>query len=232
MKTVEAILPKKYNPEVRSNEGFIAHLKGVVQTHDWTETEFIKKCDEKTLSLRDLRSFVSQEWHVSKEFPNWMRELLAKIPKKQDRLAKAYVSENIASELGLDEGNSHFGLLQKAALELGLENPTVNPTTQEYLATMRNLCGGSFLMGLGALGPANEYLINIEYSKIRRAVKGNFPFLKEFFRENLDADEVHSEKFFWIICENAKNPIARQTVINGMIDSLDARRQFYEGLKI
>ncbi|HNI26205.1 MAG TPA: iron-containing redox enzyme family protein, partial [Leptospiraceae bacterium] len=89
--------------------------------------------------------------------------------------------------------------------------------------------------GLGALGPANEYLLKLEYGKMYQAYRKlasekTLP-RAHFFEVNLHADESHSAKMFRLIENSVKTDADFSQVMEGNLSALEARKLFYEGLK-
>lgn len=99
---------------------------------------------------------------------------------------------------------------------------------------MESIIAKGFFYGLGALGPANEYLLKLEYSQIALAYKKlktemTLPEGK-FFQVNLEADEGHSQRMFELIEETAITDESKNQVIEGNLLALVAREDFYKGL--
>ena len=101
---------------------------------------------------------------------------------------------------------------------------------------MKELTNSNFYAALGALGPANEYLLKLEYGqmyesyqKLRREEK-----LPEalFFEVNLEADESHSAQLFRLIENVCDTPEKIAQVKEGNKKALDSRLLFYEGLNM
>ena len=108
--------------------------------------------------------------------------------------------------------------------------------TGKYLQDMKELTNSNFYAALGALGPANEYLLKLEYGqmyesyqKLRREEK-----LPEalFFEVNLEADESHSAQLFRLIENVCDTPEKIAQVKEGNKKALDSRLLFYEGLNM
>lgn len=99
---------------------------------------------------------------------------------------------------------------------------------------MQEIIETNLYSALGALGPANEYLLKKEYGKMYNS----YLRLKEsehlpdgsFFEVNLHADEGHSQKLFHLIQNTCTTPEHIEKVVAGNLAALDARMLFYEGL--
>ncbi len=212
---------------------FIQSLQTEVQIHSVLTNPWILE-KSKQLEFEDLLLWLSQEYYVSVGFVNWFLLVAAKT---NDQLAKIILVENIWEELG--EGNvaeTHVSILEEFLEKLGfnLKENQILEETKEYLSDMENIIERGFFYGLGALGPANEYLLKLEYSKIA----DSYQELKEsrqlpegkFFNVNLNADEGHSKRMFDLIELIAKNEREKQEVRIGNQLALDARAKFYVGL--
>lgn len=212
---------------------FVSSLQEDVKNHEVLTNVWLTE-KSKNLNFEDLILWLSQEYYVSVGFVNWFLTVAAKTPNQE---AKIVLVQNIWEELG--EGNvqeSHVSILEDFLLKLGFD-PSQNQIldeTKEYLSDMQAIINRGFFYGLGALGPANEYLLKLEYSKIEKSYR----VLKEkrilpegkFFQVNLDADEGHSKRMFDLILITARTNEEKRMVSQGNQDALDARAKFYVGL--
>ncbi|MCX7997851.1 MAG: iron-containing redox enzyme family protein [Leptospiraceae bacterium] len=186
------------------------------------------------LELNDLKEWLSQEYFVSVDFVNWF--LLA-ASQTNDLKAKTILAQNIWKELGegkLDE--SHVAILEKFLEDINFDfkNLICFEETGRYLKEMRKIIQMGFWESVGALGPANEYLLKLEYGAMANAYQKlktqiNLPEPK-FFQVNLNADESHAAKLFELIKEKADTTEKKEAVLLGNKLALDARLIFYEGL--
>ena len=99
---------------------------------------------------------------------------------------------------------------------------------------MKEITNSNFYSALGALGPANEYLLKLEYGAMYKSyqdlkLREKLPEA-HFFQVNLEADESHSAKLFRLIDSICVDSEKKEQVIKGNKDALDARMLFYEGL--
>ncbi len=86
------------------------------------------------------------------------------------------------------------------------------------------------------MGPANEYLLKLEYSKLSKA----YSSLREtyllpegkFFQVNLNADEGHSHRLFQLIETVASDNEKKHKVEKATLDAIEARIGFYDGLEL
>lgn len=212
---------------------FIYQLKLDVETHSVLKSKWLLDRSE-TLSFEDLLLWLSQEYFVSIGFVDWFLLVAAKT---KDQKAKIVLVENIWEELG--EGNiseTHVSILTEFLNQLKFDFSThqILPETENYLDKMKSVIDLGFYYGLGALGPANEYLLKLEYSQIANAyqkLKTEFGLPEgKFFQVNLDADEGHSKRMFDLIEEVSLTETAKEQVIEGNRLALEARKDFYLGL--
>ncbi|TGL18721.1 iron-containing redox enzyme family protein [Leptospira yanagawae] len=212
---------------------FIRQLKSEVETHSVLRSKWLLERKE-TLTFADLVLWLSQEYFVSIGFVDWFLLVAAKT---RDQKAKIVLVENIWEELG--EGkieDTHVSILTDFLNQLKFDFSTheILPETKTYLEKMKSVIDLGFYYGLGALGPANEYLLKLEYSQIADAyqklkLEYNLPEGK-FFQVNLDADEGHSKRMFELIEEVAHTEDSKDQVIEGNRLALEARKDFYLGL--
>ncbi|MGJ4788151.1 iron-containing redox enzyme family protein [Leptospira koniambonensis] len=190
---------------------------------------------EERMEHSDLLLWLKQEYFVSVEFVNWFLNTAALtnfVP------SKIVLVENIWEELGEGkEEDSHVSILRKFLSEMGetVTKEDMLPETGGYLALMKRITTTDFYSALGALGPANEYLLKLEYSRMYKSysdLKSRMALPEgKFFQVNLEADESHSEKLFRLIEAVAVDPEKMQKVREGSKLALDARLVFYEGLR-
>ncbi|EMI62956.1 iron-containing redox enzyme family protein [Leptospira noguchii] len=200
----------------------------VLTTNRWLEKK------ESRMEKEDLLLWLRQEYFVSVDFVNWFLNTAAICDSVE---AKIVLVSNIWEELG--EGNvedSHVFILKKFLSDMGevVHEKYILPETISYLDLMQKITTSDFYSALGALGPANEYLLKLEYS---RMFKSYLDLRKrivlpegKFFQVNLNADESHSEKLFRLIEAVADTEEKRNKVMEGNRLALDARLVFYEGL--
>ncbi|WCL47954.1 iron-containing redox enzyme family protein [Leptospira sp. GIMC2001] len=210
-----------------------------VKGHSILKNEWLRSRQD-SISLFDMKLWLSQEYLVSIAFVNWF---LIAATKTNDQSAKIILVQNIWEELGEgDLNNTHVRILDDFLNELGLtfDLRTQLEETKAYLYRMEEIVNYSFFHALGALGPANEYLLKLEYfemSRIYDILKRNIYESKnvilpepKFFQVNLDADEGHSKRLFDLIEKMAVDHEKRKFVEEGNQWALDAREIFYKGL--
>lgn len=214
---------------------FIDRLKEDVKNHSVLKSDWLLK-RQNHMTKEDLILWLTQEYFVSVEFVNWF---LNTASLTNDISAKIILVENIWEELG--EGkkeDAHVSILIQFLKKIGIDIHSIKilPKTKLYLDKMKQITSENFYKALGSLGPANEYLLKLEYSimydsyKILKQ-KENFPESK-FFQINLEADESHSEKIFNLIEKLSDTDEKKKLVILGNFEALNAREFFYEGLKL
>jgi len=211
----------------------IQKLKIEVENHHVLKNQWLLT-RKNHLSKKDLCLWLSQEYFVSIAFVNWF---LWATTLTTDINAKIVLVQNIWEELG--EGNpdlSHVQILTQFLSKIGISEKELNilPHTEKYLKIMKEITNSNFYSALGALGPANEYLLKLEYGimynsyqdlKLREKLPEAY-----FFQVNLEADESHSAKLFRLIDSICVDSEKKEQVIKGNKDALDARMLFYEGL--
>lgn len=211
----------------------IETLKKDVETHPVLKSQWLLERNI-AMSFDDLILWLSQEYFVSIGFVDWFLQVAAKT---RDQNAKIVLVENIWGELGEGKiADTHVSILIDflKKLKFDFSKHTILAETKTYLDKMETIIGKGFFYGLGALGPANEYLLKLEYSQISNAyqkLKSEMSLPEgKFFQVNLDADEGHSQRMFELIAETATSEESKNQVLTGNLLALVAREDFYKGL--
>ncbi|MDX1957634.1 MAG: iron-containing redox enzyme family protein [Leptospiraceae bacterium] len=208
-------------------------LKLEVENHHVLKNPWLLAKHNK-LTKDDLLLWLSQEYFVSVDFVNWF---LLTAAKTNDIESKIILVENIWEELGEGKSEeSHVSILVSFLKEIGFnfDKHKILDHTKQYLTKMKEVLDLGFFESLGALGPANEYLLKLEYGMMfesynKLSEELSLPNAK-FFKVNLNADEGHSAKLFQLIEDKADSPEKKEKVILGNKLALDARMIFYKGL--
>lgn len=219
---------------VSTSASFRNSLEESVRNHPVLTSNRWLEQKERRIEKRDLLLWLRQEYFVSVDFVNWFLNTAAVSDSVE---AKIVLVQNIWEELGEGKAeDSHVRILSKFLSDMGevVEDGHRLPETKAYLDLMQKITRTDFYSALGALGPANEYLLKLEYSRMFKSYRD----LKErtilpegkFFQVNLDADESHAEKLFRLIEVVADTEEKRNRVMEGSRLALDARLVFYEGL--
>ncbi|XDD44849.1 iron-containing redox enzyme family protein [Leptospira sp. WS39.C2] len=211
----------------------ISRLKSDVENHTVLRSKWLMERKEK-MSFDDLILWLSQEYFVSIGFVDWFLLVAANT---RNQKAKIVLVENIWEELGEGKiSDTHVSILTDflTQLKFDFNSHQILPETKTYLEKMKSVIDLGFFYGLGALGPANEYLLKLEYSQIAESYQKlkidlGLPEGK-FFQVNLDADEGHSKRMFDLIEEVCLTEISKEEVREGNRLALEARLDFYLGL--
>jgi pyrroloquinoline-quinone synthase len=208
-------------------------LKKEVETHEVLHNIWFKRNIENP-SKPEFLLWLTQEYYVSLGFVNWFF-IAASQAKEQE--VKIVLTKNIWEELGEgDIEKTHVRILENflTGLSVNLSAICCLKKTEQYLNRMRELVSNDFLVALGALGPANEYLLKLEYAKVfsiyqQLQNKESLPE-QNFFQINLNADESHSDQLFKLIEKVCDTNEKKARVIRGNLEALNARNLFYEAL--
>ena len=209
-------------------------LKEEVDSHHVLNSTWLINRIE-NLTLRDLKLWLSQEYFVSIDFVTWFLKACTITNEFDIRIV---LIQNIWEELGDGrKENSHVEILKNFMIDINFnfDDLICLPKTLEYLKLMEKIIEKNIYMALGALGPANEYLLKKEYGKMYNSyqelkIRENLPSGK-FFEINLNADEGHSKKIFELIEKVCNTEEKIKWVIEGNRQALSARSTFYEGLQ-
>ena len=182
------------------NPSFRQELIQIVQEHAVLQNPWLLEKKEKSnLNKYDFIYWLSQEYHVSVAFVNWFLWTAAQT---SDQTAKIILVQNVWEELG--EGNivnTHVSILQQFLEDLSV-SPEIRDIlyeTKNYLARMEAIVKKSFFHGLGALGPANEYLLKLEYSemyKLESLASKCIIDLPVVYVETIPVSEIRNTEFF------------------------------------
>lgn len=201
----------------------------VLTANHWLEQR------ERRMDRQDLTLWLKQEYFVSVAFVNWFLYAAALSDSVESKIV---LVQNIWEELGEGKPDeAHVSILRRFLSEMGetVSEADLLPETSSYLSIMQRIVNSDFYSALGALGPANEYLLKLEYGRMfasYRELKSRIPLPEgKFFQVNLEADESHAEKMFALIETVATDSEKRDQVREGMVQALDARLLFYEGLQ-
>ncbi len=208
-------------------------LQKEVETHEVLNNLWFKRNIENP-NKKEFLLWLTQEYFVSINFVDWFFHAASLI---HDQEVKIVLTKNIWEELGEgDIEQTHVKILEKFLVELGINLLDIKclAKTEMYLQRMKELVSTDFLIALGALGPANEYLLKLEYAKVFSIYKQlqNQESLPQqlFFQTNLSADESHSDQLFKLITKLCDTNEKKARVIRGNLEALNARTVFYEGL--
>ncbi|PJZ64191.1 hypothetical protein CH371_18905 [Leptospira wolffii] len=201
----------------------------VLTSNRWLEEK------EEQMTREDLLLWLRQEYFVSVAFVEWFLNTAAI---SDSVSSKIVLVQNIWEELGEGkEEDAHVSILRKFLKDMGetVASEDLLPETGAYLSLMQKITTTDFYSALGALGPANEFLLKLEYSRMYRSyseLKSKIPLPEgKFFQVNLEADESHAEKMFRLIESVATDSDKMERVREGNRLALDARLVFYEGLQ-
>lgn len=201
----------------------------VLTSNRWLEEK------EEQMTREDLLLWLRQEYFVSVAFVEWFLNTAAI---SDSVSSKIVLVQNIWEELGEGkEEDAHVSILRKFLKDMGeaVAPEDLLPETGAYLSLMQKITTTDFCSALGALGPANEFLLKLEYSRMYRSyseLKSKIPLPEgKFFQVNLEADESHAEKMFRLIESVATDSDKMERVREGNRLALDARLVFYEGLQ-
>ncbi|TGL54832.1 iron-containing redox enzyme family protein [Leptospira wolffii] len=201
----------------------------VLTSNRWLEEK------EEQMTREDLLLWLRQEYFVSVAFVEWFLNTAAI---SDSVSSKIVLVQNIWEELGEGkEEDAHVSILRKFLKDMGetVSSEDLLTETGAYLSLMQKITTTDFYSALGALGPANEFLLKLEYSRMYRSyseLKSKIPLPEgKFFQVNLEADESHAEKMFRLIESVATDSDKMERVREGNRLALDARLVFYEGLQ-
>ena len=192
------------------------------------QSSFIKKCDNGTVAISELKAYVVQQYHYSRHFTRYLCALMSNLDDSEDL---EILARNLCEELGYDEKDaiSHRKLYLKMMNDLGVF-PHIEPPFPETIYFVNNMMSccrnNNSLVALTGLCLAAEAIVPYLYSKIIKGFKQyNIPDeTLYFFKIHIECDDDHAI----VMCEMiqkllAKNPRDIQIVKDTAISLIEDR---------
>lgn len=209
----------------------------VTGEHPLWSHEFLVRCRMGQLTLHEVQILAVQMYKFSKEFNRILASILSCCPDEQ---AQQVILENLFDEMG--EGNpnaAHPELFRRFTRGLGIADPTLaslptEPETYNLIETYLNLPHQyGYLAALGAVCFASEGIVSTLYTQIQNGIAGTTCLPQEalvFFDVHIDVDEGHAAKLAALIEPRITTTEIAMDVNRAILDAMNARVQFFNGI--
>jgi pyrroloquinoline-quinone synthase len=215
----------------------LATLEHDMAAHPILTHPFLIRLSDGCLSRDQIRAWIGQQFHFSRQFPRCLACLYARI---DDFEVSAPLMSFLAVEhWGSSEAGAHWQMFKQVIeffgydlRDLKAEQPF--PETTEYLAYRLNLCAtGTVEEGLGALGFGHEFVnafIFASYLKGVKQVPGIGDDTLQYFKAHVDDEPEDYQVFKRMTLATVKDAGGVALVRKGAEDVLRARTIFFDRL--
>jgi pyrroloquinoline-quinone synthase len=221
-----------------SSAFFRNSLREVTDNHPLWNHEFLERCRTANLSLQQVQLLAVQMYKFSKEFNRILASILSCC---QDESAQLVLLENLFDEMGEgDASQCHPELFRRFTRELGIHDNTLAalPTAPETFALIETYLRiphqHGYLAALGAVCYASEGIVSSLYTQLYKGIVGAAPFSQEsliFFEVHIDVDDSHAAKLAAVIEPRITTEEEESKVKLAIVEAMDARVQFFNGIQ-
>ncbi len=161
------------------------------------ETEFLSRCREGRAGVRELHTFLVQQYFYARHFTRFLCALLSNVENESDRRE---LTENLVDEIGLGKADGvphsilYRNMLGAMGVDVSRHQPL--PETQALIDTMFESCRNpSVAAGLGALCLGAEAIVPHLYQQIVTGflARGEKSERLEFFHIHIACDDAHAD---------------------------------------
>ncbi len=217
-------------------ETFVKTLEAEIERHGAVHHPFLKRFAAEPLTVKQIQTFGLQHYQLVKVFVNYMTNLL---PRIADPDAAGLFRKVFDDEFGQHTiFRSHPALYRNFLRALGLKDEEwgkvpLLPETSAYIAFHLTLTReGDVLAALGAIGPGHEFSIPLMFEYLLTGLRRNTPLTEddmEYFTMHIVEDKDHAEVFNALILRHATTDDRQQSIRDGVMRCLEARRRFWDG---
>jgi len=222
---------------MKSSRQFLAALRAEIETHVAVNHIFLNRLAVTPMSREDYRVFAENHFPLVCAFTSYLELLLLRAPDSEARL---WLSRVLVDEYGEgSEGKDHSTLYARFLDAAGGDSATeahglLRAPALEFIETHQKLVReGTFLEGLGAVGPGHEWSIPKMFEAVIPGLR-RAGFDEEaigYFTLHLDQDEDHGTWLEEALARYCDTEEAQQQVRRGALASLEARRRFWDGVQ-
>lgn len=216
---------------------FLAELRQEIETHPGVNHLFLNRLATSPFSRQDYRVFAENHYPLVCVFTSYLESLLIRAPESE---AKLWLAKVLVDEYGEgSEGHDHATLYGNFLKACG-GDPSVEPAgairgpAARFIATHREIVKTRpFLEGLGAVGPGHEWAIPKMFEAVIPGLR-RAGFHKDeihYFELHVEQDGDHGAWLEEALERYAHEPQARAEIRRGALASLEARRQFWDGVQ-
>lgn len=213
-------------------------LSEITDNHSLWKHKFLTRCRTGDLSLREVQILAVQMYKFSKEFNRILAGILSCC---QDESPQLVILENLFDEMGQgDVSQAHPELFRRFTRALGIDDNTLAalPTAPETSALIETYLRiphqYGYLSALGAVCYASEGIVSSLYTQLYKGIIGAAPLPKEsliFFEVHIDVDDSHAAKLAAVIEPRITIPEDEIKVKLAIVEAMDARVQFFNGIQ-
>jgi len=216
---------------------FLRELREEVETHPGVNHVFLARCATSPFTREDYRVMGLQHFPLVGLFTTYMEWLLVNGPDSGSKqwLAKVLVDEYGEGSDGKDHSTLYREFLTACGVGPGEEDLVpLDPRVVDFIHThMQLVTRQPFLMGLGALGPGHEWAIPKMFPQIieglQRAGFGEEEI--SYFTLHISQDEDHGRWLEEALADRIQNAEDEHLIRAGALQSLEARRRFWDGVQ-
>ena len=216
---------------------FLKELRTEIESHPAVNHLFLNRLATGMFSREDFRVFAENHYPLVCVFCSYLERLLVRAP---DSDSKLWLAKVLVDEYGEgSEGHDHATLYGKFLDASGGDTASrhalrVSAPAAAFIAEHRRITAVEpFLVGLGAVGPGHEWAIPKMFDAVipglRRA--GYDEEEIHYFTLHIDQDEDHGTWLEEALARYAVTPEAQDQIRRGARLSLEARRQFWDGVQ-
>lgn len=213
-------------------------FRKIVKSHPIWEHNFLHKCRRQQLTSVEVRLLAVQMYKFCKEFNRILASILSCCENEDAQLV---ILENLYDEMGRgDSQQYHPELFRKFTRVLGIDDKTLDilpktPETHRLIETYMGIAPKyGYLAALGAVCYASEGIVNTLYTQLYKGITGTANFTREsliFFEVHIDLDIDHAKKLAELIEPNITNSQQETQISQAIIEAMDARVQFFNGIE-
>lgn len=216
---------------------FLKTLRKEVESHPGVAHPFLSRAAQVPFTREDYRVIGLQHYPLVGRFTTYLEHLLLSAP---DSDSKSWIAKVLVDEYGEgSEGKDHAELYREYLQSCGASNeeifitplhPAVTHFVKEHLRIVRE---EPFLVGLGALGPGHEWAIPKMFPMIVKGLRNAGFQEKEilYFALHMEQDIDHGLWLEEALERFAVQKTAQKEIRKGALLSLEARRQFWDGVQ-
>ena len=216
---------------------FLADLRAEIAAHPGVNHLLLNRLATTPFSREDYRIFGENHFPLVCVFTSYLEALLIRAPDSEAKcwLAKVLVDEYGEGSDGHDHATLYGQYLAAAGGDPGfVKNGRVPAPAARFIQHHRDLVRRRpFLEGLGAVGPGHEWAIPAMFKAVIPGLRrsGFREDEIQYFTLHVDQDEDHGAWPEEALCRNAADEGSRRLIRQGAISSLDARREFWDGVQ-
>ncbi|MDD9946939.1 MAG: iron-containing redox enzyme family protein [Myxococcales bacterium] len=216
---------------------FLSDLRDEIEAHPAVNHLFLNRLATSPMSRQDYRVFAENHYPLVCAFTTYMELLLLRAPDSEARLwlSRVLVDEYGEGSEGKDHPTLYASFVDACGGDSGRLGPERLPSPAHAFiqAHQRLVRRGTFLEGLGAVGPGHEWAIPKMFDAIvpglRRAGLSDDQI--GYFTLHLEQDEDHGAWLEEALVRTAGTPEAQAQVRRGALTSLEARMRFWDGVQ-